>query len=71
MGRLRPLNICMKIRAIAALGLAYFPESVAVPVSTVREARPLHQRRGPACGFPAKAFLNLSVKEPSICIDRH
>ncbi len=71
MGRLRPLKICIKMYAIAAPDLAFFPESMAVPVPRVREAPSLDRDRGPDCGFPPKAFLNLSVKEPSICIDWH
>ena len=40
MGRLRPLKIYINIYAIAALGLAYFPEFVAVLMITPHTHRP-------------------------------
>ena len=70
MGRLRPLKIYINIYAIAALGLACFPESVAVLMltphahpscppllPTVRAARSLDRGRAPAADFRPKHFL--------------
>ena len=57
MGRLRPLKICIKICAIAALGLAYFPESMAVPVPRVREAPSLDGAAGRPAVSRSKHFL--------------
>jgi hypothetical protein len=61
MGRLRSLKIYIKIYAIAALGLAYFPESVAVLMTASHAHRP-----GGAAAPPApRAGLRFSSQSIS------